>query len=58
MITNQALYQLSYSSTWARIIRPCPGGGKRGDQRFLKAGLRLSTNAAMPSFWSSIAKHE
>ena len=26
MITNQALYQLSYSSTWARIIRPRPGG--------------------------------
>lgn len=30
MITNQALYQLSYSSTWARIIRPRPGGGNAG----------------------------
>jgi|KBSMisStaDraftv2_1062788.scaffolds.fasta_scaffold1447251_2 hypothetical protein len=50
MITNQALYQLSYSSTWARIIRPRPGGGNAGGQRFLKAGLRFSTNAAMPSF--------
>jgi hypothetical protein len=27
MITNQALYQLSYSSTWARIIRRLPPAG-------------------------------
>ena len=27
MITNQALYQLSYSSTWARIIRRRPAAG-------------------------------
>jgi hypothetical protein len=27
MITNQALYQLSYSSTWARIIGPAARSG-------------------------------
>lgn len=58
MITNQALYQLSYSSTWLRIIgRPLPQQ-QRAPQRFLNTGLRFSTKAAIPSFWSSIAKHE
>ena len=50
MITNQALYQLSYSSTWARIIGRPPRSGNAGAQRFLNTGLRLSTKAAMPSF--------
>ena len=26
------------------------------NHRFLKAGFRFSTKAAMPSFWSSVAK--
>ena len=40
MITNQALYQLSYSSMWARIIGPPPRSGNAA-QRCLNAGLRF-----------------
>ncbi|ENR17466.1 hypothetical protein C064_01805 [Brucella suis 63/252] len=44
------------------IRKPFHAGGKRPDisvlQRFLKEGVRLSTKADMPSFWSSVAKSE
>ena len=52
LITNQLLYQLSYISEglglYARAF--APANINAPTQRFLNAGLRFSTKAAMPSF--------
>ena len=47
----------THASAYGRCAAlPVKGGrSTRPSQRFLKAGLRFSAKAAMPSFWSSVA---
>lgn len=41
-----------------RVSAPSPAVRGVRDQRWLKSGLRFSTKAAIPSFWSSVANSE
>src|SRR5262249_41317389 len=52
---GNALKQLKESALYSQRARPRQAPW---NQRFLKRGLRFSTKAAMPSFWSSVANSE